>query len=296
MAAKKQALSNEEQVEHAVKAAKALLEHKGVVTAAKLGPPKLRSLVIAALLNEGFEKAGKGARVPLASQGERLIEQGHHIPLPSLRKRLNGATAAEATQLAYRLSRDGKAHVVLRGKQLSLVPASEPVVDRAALKELTDHIKLALSWLNKARTNRSGATVLVSDLSEALSQAKQAALEPVASTKPAGGTQTTAGKAAGLQRATAAQSHGSLGDALRGAILALRDEDSALARVPEVSRRLRERASSQAVIEALLVASRQGELELRPEGGIGRLTDEDAALCPMGAAGVRLSWVRLQEG
>ena len=102
--------------------------------------------------------------------------------------------------------------------------------------------------------------------------------------------------AASSVRAAAPPTHDSLREALRGALLALRDEDTALARVPEVSRRLRERASAQAVIEALLAASRQGELELRPEGGIGRLTDEDAALCPQGAAGVRLSWVRLQEG
>ena len=294
MAAKKQALSTEEQLERAVKAAKALLDQKGVVTAAKLGPAKLRAQVTAALLSEGYEKAGKGVREPLAVQGERLIEQGHHIPLASLRKHLNGATAAEATQLAYRLSREGKAHVVLRGKQLSLVPANEGVVARAALKDLTEQFKLVLSWLNKARTNRSGATVLASDLNEALAETKQILNKPVASVKA--GLDTTAAKASVSKRAAAPPTHDSLREALRGALLALRDEDTALARVPEVSRRLRERASAQAVIEALLAASRQGELELRPEGGIGRLTDEDAALCPQGAAGVRLSWVRLQEG
>src|SRR5690606_8632628 len=142
--------------------------------------------------------------------------------------------------------------------------------------------------------NRSGATVLASEVDEALAEAKQTAIKPVRSAKA--GLKTTGTKVVSAKPDAAALVQDALRDALRGAILALRVEDSALARVPEVSRCLRERATAQAVIEALLAASRQGELELRPDGGIGRLTDDDAALCPHGAAGARLSWVRLQEG
>ncbi len=293
MTAKKKAMSNEEQVGFAVDAASALLEQKGVVPASKLGPTKLRSIVVEALVSDGYEKAGKGVRVPLLVQGNRLMADGQHIPLASLRRRLSGATAKEATELGYQLSRDGKAHLVLRGKQWSLVPVSERVVGGMELKALTDDLKGLLTWLNRARANRTGAVVLESDLREALVEASRTAFGAVRAKK--GGEQPSSNGQPALQRAPTSQIRESLRDALRGAILMLRDEDSALARVPEVSRHLRQRASAQAVVEALLAASRDGELELRPEGGIGRLRAEDAALCPEGAGGARLSWVRLQE-
>ena len=83
--------------------------------------------------------------------------------------------------------------------------------------------------------------------------------------------------------------------ALRGAILALRDEDSRLAPIPAVSRRLRGRATAKQVVELLLSEFQRGKLELRPEGAMGRLSPEERALCPVGAGGVPLSWVVLLE-
>lgn len=47
-----------------------------------------------------------------------------------------------------------------------------------------------------------------------------------------------------------------------------------------------------AIHEALLAADPK-LLELRPESGVGLLTPDDAKLCPRGARGVVLSWVRI---
>lgn len=44
---------------------------------------------------------------------------------------------------------------------------------------------------------------------------------------------------------------------------------------------------------ALLRLDRAGAIELRPEGGLGRLSRADAALCPAAWDGTPLSWIRL---
>jgi hypothetical protein len=44
-----------------------------------------------------------------------------------------------------------------------------------------------------------------------------------------------------------------------------------------------------------VAAAMDGLLELRPEGGIHRLSDEELAACPEGPHGTRLSWARRTE-
>lgn len=44
---------------------------------------------------------------------------------------------------------------------------------------------------------------------------------------------------------------------------------------------------------AILAADRNGELELRPESGLGRLTPEEKRKCPHMDDGTLLSWARL---
>lgn len=61
--------------------------------------------------------------------------------------------------------------------------------------------------------------------------------------------------------------------------------DSGLAYVPDLVR-----AGLSA--DGLLELCRDGALALRP----GRLSAEDAALCPVDAGGCRLSWARLTKG
>jgi len=58
---------------------------------------------------------------------------------------------------------------------------------------------------------------------------------------------------------------------------------------------LRPSFTSDAAREALLTAAHSSLLELRPEGGINRLSPEELSLCPPGPQGTRLSWARRTE-
>jgi hypothetical protein len=158
---------------------------------------------------------------------------------------------------------------------------------------LLDVLKVTQTWLAKANADKSGATVLQADVTEALSEVKRLC-EGSSADEPRPPRLGAKGSAA--QSAGGSEPRIQLESVLRGAILALRDEDTALASVPAVSRKLRASATSAEVIQALLDGFKTGRVELRPEGGIGRLSLEDVALCPKGVGGVPLSWVRLLEG
>jgi len=282
MAAQRKRSSDEERLQAALTKARGVLSERGALAGAKLGALGIRPRVVEQLLRDGYEAAGTGVRVPLSTQGERLLGAGAHVPLATLPKRLAGASKAEADKLVKELCRSGKAHLVLRGKQLSLISGAEAVIERSALADVEAELRGTVEWIKRALSNKSGATVLGSDLRQAIDE--------VALRVP---------KRESPKPLSAALSNGkgepSLSLALRGAVLAVRDEESLLASVPEMSRRLRERATAEQVRTELLAAYRRGELELRPEGGMGRLSAADAALCPVGAGGVPLSWVRLLE-
>lgn len=290
MAARKKAPSEEEQIRRAVETARRLLNEKGFAPVGKLGPAQVRPAVTAQLLREGFEPAAKGVRVPLFDQGLRLIELGHPIPLAALSKRLGGCSSAEAKELAKRLHAAGQASLVLRGKQHVLVPPTEPVQSQEHLRAGARELKALLDFVKRAAADKLGPSVLATDLSEAWREAQAAFGTPSQGRTQASGPPETA---ATLVETTPPPKE--LHTALRGAILSLRDEDTALARVPELSRHVRSKASANQVKMALLAAFQRGELELRPEGGIGRLTAEDAELCPVGPGRVPLSWVRLRD-
>lgn len=282
----------EEQVSAAVGAARAALETDGFVAAAQLGPTKIRAEVATRLLGEGFEKAGKGVRLPLSKQVDALVESRQHIPVNRFASLLRGVSATEATKQRIALVRDGRMALVLRGKQLTLVPNSERVVNRRSLKPLVDALKTAQAWLAKANADKAGATVLQADVVEALSEVTRLVAAPDAEKRRAleSGTSRVSNRVTPTTHGTAIDA------AVRGAILTLRDEDTALASVPAVSRKLRTSATATEIIQALLEGFKKGQLELRPEGGISRLSNAEIALCPKGAGGVPLSWVRLLEG
>lgn len=287
MGAKRKQVSEEVRIEMAVEKARAVLDTVGNAPAGKLGTPAIREQVTSRLLDEGFERAGKGVRVPLVKQGRRLMDEGAHISLTMWKKRLAGTNAKEGDQLAKQLCKEGLAHLVLRGKQLSLVPADEGVAYREDLLAITRELKRTYDWLEKARKHKKGATVLDQDLKRALSELQ----ETVAEARKSWGAKASGSPGPG----GAPGSSGPLSMIVRGAILAARDEESLLAPVPEVSRRLRSQASAEEVKDALLVGHQQGHWELRPEGGLGRLSEADAELCPRGVGGLPLSFVRLKE-
>lgn len=291
MATRKKATSEEEQIRKSLETARRLLDEKGHASSAKLGAPKIRAAVAAKLVEEGFEATSKGVRVPLFEQGLKLVALGHPVPLTTLGKRLGGASQKEAKDLAKALTARGEATLVLRDKQQVLVPPSERALSRDRLRSGLAELSTLLGWVKKAASDKLGTSVLDADLLQALGEVRTAFGFSSARTTPQAPTPNPAAPAQAM-----IGSGRDLSADVRGAVLSLRDEDTALARVPELSRQLRPQANATEVKDALLAACRRGELELRPEGGIGRLTSDDAALCPVGAGGVPLSWVRLTEG
>lgn len=310
MATQRKKLSDQEKLEQAqqkhheavttaLDKARSLLGAQNALPVSKLGAPKIRSEVVQQLLNEGYESGSKGGvRVPLMAQAETLLEGGRHIAITQLSKHVAGATVAETKQLVQELCCSGKAHVVRRGKQMSLVPSSESVVPVEGLRDLAREFKSGLAWVTQLLKDKSGATVLRSDLREQLepllASVKEATAVPSTTAVPAPASRA-ASAGATVGAAGAPGSSAELAAQLRGAVLAVRDEDSRLASVPAVSRRIRDVAAPEEVKAALLAAHSLGELELRPEGGIARLSEADAELCPIGAGGIPLSWVRLRE-
>ena len=77
-----------------------------------------------------------------------------------------------------------------------------------------------------------------------------------------------------------------------GALDATRDARTGLSFVPHLVQRLLSGTPVAAIHAALLAAAREERIELRPEGGLARLTREELGLCPPGPSGTRLSWAR----
>jgi hypothetical protein len=68
--------------------------------------------------------------------------------------------------------------------------------------------------------------------------------------------------------------------------------DSGLSFVPNVVRRLAPELDMAAAKRALLDAATRGLVELRPEAGLGRLSEEELDASPAGPQGSRLTWAR----
>jgi hypothetical protein len=83
---------------------------------------------------------------------------------------------------------------------------------------------------------------------------------------------------------------------LLSVIDAVRDSGSGMSFVPAIVRELGGAMPVADALELLMGAARRELIELRPEGGLGRLSDEELALCPRGPAGTRLSWARRTSG
>ena len=256
--------------------ARAQLEAEGAVKLTALGPPATRGLIAAELGKSGFELTASWVRKPIAQQLQQALADGAFIALKGVAAHVAGATATEAKDAALALVASGAGYLVLRGREEVLVPSSAGVLSR---KELAAFEALS-TVVAKAARAKNGVSLLRSDLIEALAQAlPSSALVP----GPASNAQ--------IERKP--------GDAalssLLSAVDATRDAQTGLSFVPSIVARLRPSFNSDVAREALLSAARSGLLELRPEGGINRLSVEELALCPPGPQGTRLSWARRTE-
>jgi hypothetical protein len=79
---------------------------------------------------------------------------------------------------------------------------------------------------------------------------------------------------------------------LLAAVDAAYDASVGLSFVPRVIQLLGADMDAEVAKSLLTDAANRGLLELRPEGGIGRLSTQELELCPPGPQGTWLSWAR----
>jgi len=147
---------------------------------------------------------------------------------------------------------------------------------RALLEPVTE-----LATLLKAAGRKKGATLLASDVNSLLSR-----IAALAAPAP---------KGAASPRSSTGIAENGLGQVL-AALDATREERTGLSFVPRVVQQLIPHMHAAVAHQMLLTAARDELIELRPEGGLGRLTEEELALCPPGPGGTRLSWARRLPG
>jgi len=227
-----------------------------------------------ALASAGLEIGSRFVRVPLEKQLEQLLVEraaSGKSPLVALRrieKNLDGASSREARETVAHFVERGRAKLVVRDSEAFIAPPAIRILDPRAMERLAEIANTLLRATRAAA--RHDASLLTEDVERLLS--------PFASPK-----------ASDVRRAA--------GQSLQSveALVDKHREASGLTSVPKLIRILGG-ASARAQIHAtLLEGARSGRFELRPESGMGRLSQEDAALCIPGPQGSRLSWVRRIE-
>jgi hypothetical protein len=262
--------------------ARLALEDQGVVKLAALGSPAVRATLVARLVQEGYEATKSAVRRPLEQQLSRSLADGAFISLKSAASHVAGAPSTEAKAVALRLVAEGKAKLVLRGTAEVIVPVNTPTLSRQELASLGALFK----QVAKALSSKTGAALLKADLVEGLGPLLDASAR-------AEGTQAPARDA--MAEGTQKPELGAPFSTLLSAVDATRDPGTGLSFVPAIIEKLNSHLDAERAKAALLEAARSGLLELRPEGGIGRLSPEELLVCPSGPQGTRLSWARRPE-
>jgi hypothetical protein len=259
-------------VDALVAAAKAVLDQDGAIARSKAGPPSVRDRVVDALRVEGFEVTARVVRIPIEAQLVAVLRDGSYLAFNTIASHIRGATAAEAKQVAKALAETGRARRILRTATETLVPAAADVVANKGLAIAAKRVSDLARQLQSAA--RKGMGVLRSDVEQAL--------DGVLPTNP---------------RSTAPRRPDSsleLEVVLR-AVDDARDAKVGLSFVPKVVGLLSVNFGQATAQKALLEAASRGFVELRPEGGLGRLSEAERMACPEGPQGTRLSWARRIE-
>ena len=245
---------------------------------AKHGIPRAEAArALEKLAASGLEIAGKIVRVPLQKQLTSQLATSSVLPLRSIDSYVQGANKRDAMAAATELVAAGRARFVVRSTELLLASVDTPTLAERDLHRLESAVAKLAAAVKLAR--RKGGTLLRADVEEALRGFVSAAPpRPIGSTRD---DRVTGTKLALLRDI--------------GASIDEHRESSGLTWVPKLVRALGGLPAREAVHAELLRGARAGQLELRPESGMGRLSEEDAALCLAGPQGSRLSWVRRIE-
>ena len=257
-----------------VAASKRIIEREKVIQRSKVAPPSVRDRVLDALRSDGFEVTAKVVRVPLRDQLVEVLKDGSYVALSAIASHLAGATAAEAKQVALALAKSGLARRVLRTSTETLVPATADVVADEALATALRRVLELVRQLQTAARRGKGLGVLREDVEQALAR--------VLPEHSRGVTRRRSDLSSAL-------------NLVLRAVDAARDAKVGLSFVPSVVGLLSADFDRTTAQEALIEAASRGLVELRPEGGLGRLSDAERMACPEGPQGTRLSWVRRIE-
>ena len=162
------------------------------------------------------------------------------------------------------------------------MPSRVPVLSRDELARFAEVAKVVA----KVAKSKNGASLLRGDLEEALTRV-------LPGVSLAASNQSASRNIAPAHHKNAERSP--LVGRLLSAVDAARDPRTGLSFVPTVVAQLRPELDTRAAAAMLVAAEGQGLLELRPEGGINRLSEEELSMCPPGPQGTRLSWARRTE-
>jgi hypothetical protein len=254
----------------------------------KLGLPKaIRAEVLARLADRGFEISKSSVRTPVAEQLRAALATGAYLSLKSLKAYVVAATVAEAKAAALELARAGEAHIVLRAGAPAMVPAHTAVLDAQELEALVRGLEQAIMLAKKAAKAK---TKLLRDDVDPLLAPFARSVGPTAF-RPAAGRAEAQRPHQGEPGTELAR----LVNRVAAAVAALVDPRLGLAFVPDLVRGLARASDVSVALAAVREAAQQGLIELRPESGLGRLSEDEQALCVSGPDGTWLSWARLAQ-
>jgi hypothetical protein len=229
--------------------------------------------------------------VPFAEQVLALVSGGARVPLKELARR-TGFAQTETPRLLAGLVREGKVVVVQRTRMEVVVSPGERRLgdqDIERLRTHLDHLRLTLQGVTKKKR-----AVLVEDVAALMTSLREIV-------EPAGAPpETRSAPAASFREmvspppaaAASASSTDGHWEMIEAEIRALEDPRLPLVFIPDLMRRLEGRLGRDEIHRLLLAQADAGRIELRHEGGIGRLSPEELALCPPGPRGTVLSNLR----
>jgi len=276
------------------------LAREGALKLSTLKAGALRDEICERLVAEGFELGATFLRQPLAAQLHDALSRQEAIAVNELPERVRGASRTELAQAVDAQVARGELRRILRGRAEYVVGARHAVLGERRLAALRDTFS-DLAKMLEAASKKKNVGLLASDIEQMLSAA-QRVLEEDSAPRPidevAADEAVTAPAPAVAPRAVAQARVAAPAevDPLLAALDAARDPGSGMSFVPAIVRRLSAAMPVSDALELLMRAARRELIELRPEGGLGRLSDEELALCPPGPAGTRLSWARRSAG
>jgi hypothetical protein len=216
------------------------------------------------LVERGLE-VGSTIRVPLETQLLGLAEKGF-FALKGLDRKLGGATAREIKSAVDALVLARRLTCVVRDSGVGYVGTSAPALDPTEIQAMLVIATKLAKLLKSAARGKKG--VLREDVAMLTSGVRGDPLSP-------------APRLAATSRD---------GEELVQEIVRRVRSASTPTHVPALLRSMG--LSAELGRRVLLDGAARGLFELEPESGMGRLSREDADLCPPGPMGTRLSWIR----